>query len=1092
MNNERLAAISRPAQGRRLCVLSGKALHDLFYLSDTLGAQRVTEALGELAVNAKFDVALSVGAEGTLRFQKPEMQSVFDKLTSAPTQARPGEAAREPFRPQPREPKEANGTAQVAQVEQHGADPLRNQLARVERALASPLRIQAIMEYPEDLWVGTPSARAIETLRVIGRAAVSTAGHPESTLALLVKPERLEEFLGVLDQVRATEQFRRSINLLPPGRDEVEKFLSRFMLRESLPGSKAQVVSEAVGRGWLLFHLHEALRGVLLLPAEKRNVERALDTGEKTELPDAVMAEMDQLVGLAPIKEQLKLFAAVARQQQEDVQQGRAVQVLNTHMLFLGNPGTGKTEVARLVARYLRAIGLRASGEVLEIGQKDIASPLNPGECIRNMREAIDKAMGGVLFVDEAYDMAEDEWMQQALQTLMKDMEDRRGSLTVIFAGYENRMQALWKVNEGFRSRLPEQNWFRFPDYSVEELTEIWSRMCASRHLTLSPDARPAAARHIKAAVPRGRFDNARGVRNLVDGHVLQCALQSTRVVSASFFPPVVTHDSAAVDKLLKSLRSEFVGLEDLHRHLETVARKSRRAEQLGKPIEGPHHCRFVGPPGTGKTTAARKMGAVFKAMGLLSQGHVHVVNPVRDLMSAYVSEYANCVAKAFESARGGVLFIDEAYRLNDQEQGRKVLDEIVQTLTLSTFADTIVVLAGYQEEMNGVMQANPGLESRIPHEVVFDELTDGELIELFYRSLKSQDLIVHAADTSEVDRRLTQVLSELRSKPNFASARTLQGMVQDVVDRQLQRIEQSESPQRFRIVPDDVAKAIEETGRIDQLLERFSDRFVGMEELKLRLRQLTVSASMSRSRGAAAPLAPRMLFLGNPGTGKTMAAREIGGILRAIGCSLSDRYVEIPGVELKGSFVGQTKDKVLSAFQNARGGMLFIDEAYSLQVPDHQSGDSFAAEAIDALVGQSQLPENLHTAVILAGYVDPMRRFLKSNPGLKRRFPEVVVFADYSTPQCVDILRSWLTREESVQEGVIDTNSAVLIGQAVDAAKEQGEFGNAGDMETLGRCLLDARNLRCAVGTRKEGEWRITPEDVVEGVRTWVARRQL
>jgi SpoVK/Ycf46/Vps4 family AAA+-type ATPase len=406
------------------------------------------------------------------------------------------------------------------------------------------------------------------------------------------------------------------------------------------------------------------------------------------------------------------------------------------------------------------------------------------------------------------------------------------------------------------------------------------------------------------------------------------------------------------------------------------------------------------------------RMGELLRAMGLVSRGHVHPVNPVGDLASPFVGEYAQLVAEHFQHARGGILFIDEAYQLAEQEQGRQVIHQIVQTLTSPGFADTVVVLAGYRDPMNSLIQANSGLQGRIPNEVVFEELTDQELVELFDRMVAQRQLVVHEADRAEVVRRLIYRLSELRCDPNFASARTLQSVVQDVVDRQTQRVEAEGTRQRQRVVPGDIAETLEPAQHLTALLDAFSQRFVGLEPLKHLLRKLAVSGAARRSRGAEAPPAPRLLFLGNPGTGKTIAAREAARILRAVGCTSTDRVIEVRGIELKGSYLGQTKDRVLKAFQDARGGVLIIDEAYALQTHDQSGGDSYATEAIDTLVGQSQLPENVRTAVILAGYTEPMRRFLRSNPGLGRRFPEMVEFADYSTAQCLDILRRWFERE--------------------------------------------------------------------------------
>ncbi len=1093
MTNDRLGTVFRPSPGRRLCVVSGIALEDLFYLGDVTGAQRVSDALHAMAVHVGFDLVLSVGVHGELRFARPDMEPLFVQLTTAGTRERPDDVARQEFKPRPRTAATTEVSAPMAQVEQQAGNPLRNQLARIQQAVDSPKRVFAVVEYPEDLWIGTPTPAAVNVLRTLGELAVPKGGHPESTVVLLVKSERQEEFLTYLDRVVATGPFRRQIELAPPDRSEVESFLTRFMLRENLTGSSAHVVSQAVSSRWLLIHLREALRRVLGLPPEQRQVERALDTGVRAESPDAVLAELDRLVGLAPIKQQVRKFAAVARQQKEDIRDGRSVQPLNTHMLFLGNPGTGKTEVARLVGRYLRAIGLRTAGAFVEISRTEVASEFNPGECIKKMREAIDRAAGGVLFVDEAYQLAGDEWMRGALETLMKDMEDRRASMTVIFAGYEDRMQDLWSVNPGFRSRIPEQNWYRFPDYAAAELAEIWSRMCEARHLELGADATLAATRFMEGEVRRGRFGNARGVRNLVDQVVQACVVQGEKVVTTAHIPPAAKYDAARVASLLASLRAELVGVDNLHQYLGLVARRSRQAEEQGRLFEGALHCRFVGPPGTGKTSAAKRMGEVLCSMGLVSRGHVHLVNPVGDLISPYVGEYAQRVADHFQQARGGVLFIDEAYQLAEQEQGRLVVHQIVQTLTSPGFADTVMVLAGYRDAMNSLMASNPGLQSRVPNEIVFDALTDHELIELFHRTIAKQNLVVHDTDRSEVERRLKYRLSNLRADPNFASARTLQSVVQDVLDRQYERLEASGTRQRLRVMADDVAEASEATDQLEPLLADLAERFVGMERLKAKLRLLAVSNAVQKSRGGESLPAPRMLFLGNPGTGKTMAAQAAAKILCTIGCTSSDRVAEVRGVELKGSYLGQTKDKVLKAFQDARGGVLIIDEAYALQPPGTADGDSYAAEAIDTLVGQLQLPQNLRTAVILAGYTEPMNRFMRSNPGLDRRFPDKVEFTDYSTTECVDILCRWLDREEQGQPVQLDQSALTMIATAVDAAKERRDFGNAGEMENLGRYIVDARNLRVYELPGASGEQlRLSAKDVETGLKAWVARRQM
>jgi SpoVK/Ycf46/Vps4 family AAA+-type ATPase len=277
----------------------------------------------------------------------------------------------------------------------------------------------------------------------------------------------------------------------------------------------------------------------------------------------------------------------------------------------------------------------------------------------------------------------------------------------------------------------------------------------------------------------------------------------------------------------------------------------------------------------------------------------------------------------------------------------------------------------------------------------------------------------------------------------------------------------------------------------VDQLIQELDQRFVGMSEVKSQFITIVNDVQLQAELGGQAPKAPRMVFLGNPGTGKTSAARELARLLRAVGAVVSNGWVETRGAELKGSWLGQTKDKVIKAISDARGGVLFIDEAYSL-ANDKYGMDSYAMEAIDALVGQTELPENAQAAVILAGYLEPMQRFMETNPGLSRRFPTAVVFPDYSTEECVEILRRWFETTQSGQTLPLESSvvSETLVA-AILQRRSKGNFGNAGDMEALGSRIVSARNsrLRTVDPAERREQSRPRVEDVIQGVEQWLTK---
>jgi len=1095
--NERLRELFLPAQGRKLAILTGEAVRDLFFLGDAFGARRLVEALHRLGSASGFELILSFNPQGVTRFDTETMQKRFEELSQGKTSDRPGEPPKREFQPRQQSTVAMGATANangapaesVARTEAVASSNLRTLLGQLDRVLRSNARVLAVFEHPEDLWSGAITEQAKDHLKQAAALALVSEGHPDSRVVFVVRSGRRDELLAVLDNIEETRHVREVVPLSAPNAAEVRGFLDFVMNREGLLGAREHVVAELTQRRWLLHNLSESVRSVAQLPPDQRRIERVLEKNAVNETVEDVQRELDQMVGLKSVKDQLAALMELAEQQLAELREGRTSEPITTHMLFLGNPGTGKTVVARLVARFLRASGLRSSGNVVEISRSDIASSYNSGDCIQRMRSAIDRATGGVLFVDEAYQFAEGEWMRGALETLMKDMEDHRATLTVIFAGYEEQMQELWNVNLGFRSRIPESNWIRFPDYSLDELSEVFRRECSKRQLVLTPEAEQAALRFIGDEMIRRRMGNGRGVRNLVDQIVRNRASKGGGTVTPAMVPEAARYNHNRVQELLSALDKEFVGLTEFKDYLRKMASRARHAEDLGTPVEGFLHCRFVGPPGTGKTTVARRVGEIFHAMGLLSHGRLHEVNPVSDFGSQYVSEYAERVVEQFQLAKGGVLFIDEAYQLAEQDQGVQIIHQIVQTLTQPTFADTLVIMAGYRDPMNRLLEQNSGLASRIPNEIVFQSFSVDELVDLLHRQLDKGGHLVRSDDREAFDRSLKPLLIRKSVDPHFANARSLEALVQEILDRQRERIEATGDKQRMRVLPQDLGECQAPPDDIERLLQELNDRFVGMTTVKEQMRNIANDVHMQAELGSQSPKAPRMLFLGNPGTGKTSAARELARILKAVGAVTSDRWVETRGAELKGSYLGQTKDKVINHFNNARGGVLFIDEVYSLG-SDHNGMDSYASEAIDAIVGQTELPANTQTAIILAGYLEPMRDFIGTNPGLARRFPTTVVFPDYSDDECLEILQRWFVRTQSGQTLPLEIPS---VGDALLAAIRQRSarpnFGNAGEMETLGSLIITERNLRLmkVPSAQRRDQSRPTSADILGGVEQWL-----
>ncbi len=1093
----RFQPLFAPAQGRKLFLVSGHGIIDLFYVSHERGPESAVGALHALARDQGFDITVSFDLSGTPLLGN-DCESVWREVTERTTADRPDEGSKKEFRPKAKSAAATPGSDQAAQqqVAAETVPPLRNLVGKAERAMRNGQRLLVVFDQPEELCRQPLPAEAVTTLKQLVALCLIPQAHPESRVVLLVKPGRLDEFMAVLSHLAVPQPIQQLLSLSGPGPEELRRFLDFQMNSDAealrgTDGERDRVVSEWHQRGDLLRNLGQSVKSLLKRPERPQRIEAVLDRQSGGESPAAVQAELNELVGLKALKELLPKLFCLLEQQNRDRREGRLVRPAATHMVFLGNPGTGKTVVARLVGRYLRAIGLRRSGAFVEITRSDIASQYNSGECIQRMRERIQQAMGGVLFVDEAYQLAEGEWMQGALETLMKEMEDRRDSLTVIFAGYEEQMEALWRVNPGFRSRIPKENILRFPDYSSAELEEIFRRECQRRGLDLTADGEAAARQYLACEVQRGRIGNGRGARELVENIERNRAEQGGGKITAAMVPVAAGYDDALVERLLAGLSRELVGTKDLHEFLRKTALEAKHAHEQGELFNPVLHCRFVGPPGTGKTTAARKLGELFKAMGLLSTGHVREVDPIAGFGSQYVNEYAQRVKEQFQLARGGVLFVDEAYQLAEQDQGRQILHQIVQTLTSQGFADTVVILAGYRDKMNDLMAVNSGLGRRIPHEIVFPPFGLDDLQKLFWQQLDASGYVALATDRNQVKAAVRRRFDALILAPDFGNAATVGALANEVVGRQNQRVRANGSPEKWCILPADIGADAAGADVVAELLGNFEQKFVGLKAMKERIRAVVDDVRVLVALGHSRPRAPRLVFLGNPGTGKTTVARELARILKALGCTVSDRAVEKRGTELKASYVGQTKEQILKVFQDSRGGVLIVDEAYSL-APGFGLGDGFAQEAIDTLVGQLQLPENEQTVVILAGYPEPMARFLESNPGLASRFPEHVEFPDYTKEECLKILELQLSRAEkdnALPVAADGVKSGLM--EAIEEFRLRPGFGNARELENLLTCIRRTRNRRVAGLPQEQikAQAGLVPDDIFGGIDSWRKR---
>ena len=564
-------------------------------------------------------------------------------------------------------------------------------------------------------------------------------------------------------------------------------------------------------------------------------VSGAAAAGEDETPKESAREQLEHLIGLNSVKREIEKMLRMVEFNQQRIAKGLEPQEQSFHSVFMGNPGTGKTTVARLIGEVLFESGAFKSDEfkLIEASEPDFISQ-NVGGTAQQTLALLEKAKGGVLFIDEAYALnkkdANVNFGIEAINTILKYMEDHRGEIMIIFAGYTKEMEQFLKTNPGLTSRVP--NKFVFEDFTPDEIVEIGEKELAKKQYKFENEE--YYAQQVKRAY-RGSLDhsNARWIRNFNEkllkafaDRVMNageedfetiCNVDIDEVLAQGKFREEDGKHEDAMERLQKLIGIQGVK-EQVSRFISLAELNQRREEQGQENSDFTLHSLFLGNPGTGKTTVARIIGEVLYQKGIISQKKFIEVSR-SDLVAGYVGQTGTKTKEVLESALGGVLFIDEAYSLSQgtgNDFGIEAVNEILKFME-DHRKDIVIILAGYTKEMGEFMQMNSGLVSRVPHTFDFEDYTPDEIVQIGLLGLHNAGYQVDEAYYGEV------VKNNYSKTDDHSNGRWVRNFNEKLIMAMSDRVSKAEDADLNLILNEDldkVAVKMSETSQAEKKLE--------------------------------------------------------------------------------------------------------------------------------------------------------------------------------------------------------------------------------------------------------------------------------
>lgn len=827
--------------------------------------------------------------------------------------------------------------------------------------------------------------------------------------------------------------------------------------------------------------------------------------------------ELEALVGMDDFKHRMKELLAYRQYMDRRKNMGLSTPMPPLDMAFVGNSVRRKQEVARLLGRILHKLGFLSDGQVSYIDWKKFVQKSSLADISSNqnvsLTDNINAAKGGILLLDRisppsvwddnnSYRNGEEE----AWTDLMSRLRDaRKKDWVLVISGTGSMVQDTVNQFAELADNIPPQNWFDFTDYTQDELIEVARSYCRRHHYYLSEDAVEALRRKLRGEFvwTAGMGDDVEYIENLFTNEILEAmALRVSKLklptavelmtIRKEDIPAVSEEDNDDMRKL-----KEMVGLGKLKNsiegHLNMVRMMKWRMDKGLEVSMPPLHMIFLGNPGTGKTTVADFIGEIYASMGLLSKGKVIKVSR-KDLVGQYLGHTERKTQEYLKRAKGNVLFIDEAYTLcsdeNGKDFGHRVI-EILLTVLDKDQVDMLVILAGYPEEMKRMIETNPGLPSRFPYSFYFNDYSVDELMQIARNYVKRKNFFF----TPKAFQKL-RVLVERQYEERdrfWGNARFIVRLISSQILPAMSNrlaalpVGKRDSKRLLRQICVADVQACDTMNQVEAFEEEDIqkalwklDAMVGLSKVKEAVHNFVTVARYLQKRGQSyfreEPL--RWSFVGNSGTGKSTVAGIMGEILRAMHVLNRGTLVELRAENLYNVPEYKVDEIIRNAMKRSEQGLLFVDgDAPMFKNPDTRFNGEELRFKLNSLM--MELPGNY--AVVIAEQTSYGR--LQGDNGVQCVLPEMdhtFYFEDYLPEELMSILTICLEKRKLS----LETEAAEVVKSYIDHLYENRYLGyaNARTMSILARNIANDYLIRIS-RNRSTFDGVVIKEDVSQYV---------